>query len=327
MKSIFILLILFTSLNSCYKKKYYNNKTSEVISISSYDAPNFDSFSISLPVGNILILTDFPEVISFDNKKLSSTLDSISNHFDKISSTKESKCLTSNIPIEYPYYEIKELLEDSKSVSFEHILKLPQKKGLDISIEKVSKKCNDNSNLEIQYCLVIKKQNKLIKLYNIGYTLFGDLTETSKYWFIDNNYIINTRTVSSVSGNDEYYVHMLNKFTLNDEGTLINYFEKSDGSYENKYEKGLIKDHLKHGSWVEKKPNYGYVNSETYVEAKYSNGIPVKKWYYYMLETIEEVNDEGYVINTITKKTDKLLMTEEYSDKGVLLKREIIGNK
>ena len=126
-----------------------------------------------------------------------------------------------------------------------------------------------------------------------------------------------------VSGNEEFYIGDLNTYTIIDSGSLAAYFDKSDGAYSSKIEEGYIKNHLKDGKWIEKKANFGYVNNETYGVGNYKNGVQIGMWNYFMLKTIEKANDQGYITNTYTKKIEQLLMTEEYTDNGKLLKREL----
>lgn len=277
-----------------------------------------------LPIGSKIILTDFPKEVPLENKELSTLLNDLSVYVDTMNNRTTSKCFVSEIPIQYHYYEQRDLLSDYQPDRLENVFTLPKKNGFDITIEKVSNTCNDNVKLPVQYCLTVRKGDKYIKRYNIGYTHYGSLSSTTKHWYIDKHFIIHTRIVADVAGNEETYVHKVKKYILTDKGDLVDYFDKSVGKYEDKEESGLINNHMKNGFWIEKKTNYGYLNAETYVKGEYSNGLPIGKWEYFDLETIEEVSDEGYVINTITKKGTTLLMIEEYSNNGELIKREII---
>ena len=319
--SIFLILFSLSCKDFALSEK---KEIAGIISVNEERIFNNDTFYNLLPIGSKIILTDFPKEVPLQNKELSSLLNEWSAHFDTMNNKEASECFVSATPIQYRYYEIEELLLDTKPSKFENVFRLPNKNEFSIHIEKVSSICNDAINLPIQYCIAIKKGNEYIKRYNIGYIHYGDLSETTKYWYIDTNYIIHTRIVGDVAGNEETYVHKIKKFKLTHQGDLVDYFDKSSGQYEDEEESGLVKNHMKNGLWIEKNTNYGYLDTETYVEAQYANGLPVGKWKYYELETIEEVNDEGYVINTLTQKGSKLLMTEEYSNNGDLIKREIL---
>lgn len=323
--SLFLILFSFGCKDfALSEKKEVAGDLVQTIAINEKHTLEIGVLNSPLPIGSKIILTDFPKEVPFENKELSSLLNDLSVYVDTMNNRTTSECFVSDIPIQYDYYEPEELLLDSKPSKFENVFTLPTKNGFDIAIEKVSSICNEAINLPIQYCLTVKKDDEYIKRYNIGYTHYGDLTSTTKHWYIDKHYIIHTRIVGDVAGNEGSYMQDLKKFSITEAGNLVDYFDVTNGDYETEAENGSIKNHLKNGLWVEKKPNYGYLNTETYVKGEYSNGLPVGKWEYYDLETIEEVSDEGYVINTITKKGTKLLMTEEYSNNGELIKREII---
>lgn len=292
-----------------------------------------DSIS-QISLGSKFLIYNFPKggvnnKISSKNKHYNYLLDSIYITYERIDNLKTSNCYKSNEGILHEYFESDELVDDSNTEYFEYLTKLPKIHDFEISIEKVTKKCNNANSLETQYCLVLSKNKKVIRRYNIGYIDYGDLSTSSKYWFISKDYIVHTRIFGEVAEEDEEFsstfISKVNSYIITKSGHLVSYFNKN-GIYKTETEEGLVNDHLKHGEWIEKKSNYGYVNNETYAIGNYTNGLKTGMWNYFELETIEVVNDDGYITNTHTKKGSRLLMTEEYSDNGELLKREILDN-
>lgn len=210
-----------------------------------------------------------------------------------------------------PMYGRESIYIDSKTKNFEQIYTLPNRYGLNIYIEKVAKKQNPNNRTEQQFCFSIYKNNVLINRYNIGYVYYGDLVESYKVWFVDNNYFIHNRLIGVVSGNSDTYIGKLHTYSLTQKGDLIRYFEIENGEFKDQEETGKIINHLKEGIWLERPTNYLINENEAYVIANYKEGKPTGTWQYFDL-----VNN--------SEKGSKLLMTEEYSDNGELLKREIL---
>ena len=285
------------------------------ISKSIEDSSKFES----LPIGSSFVKFGFkeniPTIDENDVKIVNDTtikIDSILNCVYKLMEMNSKKIISSEDGIQPPY-DRKSIFLDRNSKHFEPIYLLPNKYGLNINIEKVSKKYNSNNNTEVQYCLSIYKNNKLVKRNNIGYVYYGDLVESYKVWYIDEEHIIHNRIIANVSGNLETYIGQLHTYKITPTGEILRYFDAENGSFNNKEEKGKIKNHLKEGFWSEKKYN-PYYDQYSYIEANYKEGKPIDKWNYYDL--VDDI-----------KKGSKLLMTEEYSGDGELLKRNILNQE
>ena len=332
---IFSTIILFFSLSNKSLLKTRETQINTSTSLTTYKAgfkniKQNDSTSY-LSRGSKHLLFNFPKGgfsndKSSNNKNYQAVLNSIYGTYNRINNLQTSSCYTSDKEILHNYFESEDLVDDASTQYFEHLAKLPKIHGFEISIDKVTKKCNKENNLNTQYCLTISKNEKIIRRYNIGYIDYGDLNTSLKYWYISKDYTVYTRIFGEVAEEDDEYsstfISKVNTYIITKSGHLVPYYNKN-GAYKTEAEEGLVKNHLKEGIWIEKKQN-GYLDSDTCVKATYKNGLPIDKWHYYKLELIEEVNADGYIIKTYTKKTDTLMMTEVYSNDGELLKREIL---
>ena len=318
---ISILLLIIVACFSCVtitNKRGKEKKSEKLLQLKDFTP---------LPLGNSLIKLNFSKKNLFEEGQL---IDSIFKSLEKTISTETSECFLSKKNIEYHYYEINQLSKDSNIKYYEHLFHLPKIYNFDVYIDKVSKKCNniEKLNLETQFCLSIYNKKEVFKRYNIGYIHYGDLAESTKHWFIDENYIIYTRIIGIVAEEDEEientYINVLYKYIITDKGHLIPYYNKEQFFNETKTEKGQVKKHTKVGTWIEKKYNY-LVFEETYVEANYNKGVPIGKWDFYKLELVYD--KEGNINYRESKKTDKLLMTEIYNSEGELIEREIYSQQ
>jgi len=335
-------LISITIFISCNDKQHNKSK---IISSASIQIINSDSVKniipkintgtlniTSLPLGNSHITFNFPTLVPTidenDNNITNATtikIDSILKTAYHFAETKPTIKFNSDKEINETRYLLR-AFPDRKSKTFENIYQLPNKYGFNIYIERITTINNKNNNTNILYTLAIYKGDTISNRYCIGYDYYGDLVESYKVWQIDKNFLLNTRIITNVAGNNETYISKLDKFTITNTGDFVKYFDDKNHNFKSPKESGKIENHLKEGIWFEVKDFDGYINQSSYLETQYKKGIPIGLWKYFTLETIEEANDEGYVINSYTKKGNKLLMTEEYDTNGNLLKREILKN-
>jgi len=333
MKNIIYLMFVIIVLTSCEKEKknlalekspVSKKEIKDTIVIDELYNKKFDKHlqKLSLPIGNLLVLTEFPDKwdlreedveekkgkyeiicdsLSFD---LSSYMYENSLKFDENSLTH----LQNPISMCFNYYE------DYTNYAYAHKIK----KTETIPISEI-KNFKDNINLvftlnvNARYlnALTVNSKGSIIDCINIGYTQnVFEFSYSGKYYFIDKNKIIHLK--SFISLEIEEIRQRYEKYQILSNGKIVRYFDKDSGKYKDKEEEGNIKNHTKDGVWVETKSNM-YIEEHTYVEAQYKLGKPIGIWKYYNI-----VND--------TKKGNKLLMTEEYDTNGNLLKREILKN-
>jgi len=312
------MIIIFSVLSCRNSIKQKDSSNNIEIKFNEVTENDFIKEIKSLPIGSPFIKLNFkenvPTIDENEHKIVNATtikIDSILNTSYRLMEMGSKEVISSEDGIQPPY-DRESIFLDRNSKYFEPIYLLPRKYELNIHVEKVSKEHNPNNNTEFQYCLAIYKKGKLINRNNIGYVYYGDLVQSYKVWYIDGEHFIHNRIIANVSGNLDTYIGPLYKYTLTPKGELLRNFNTDNEHFENKEEKGKIKNHLKEGVWLEKKHN-PYCDQFSYIEAVYKSGKPISKW--------KDYNIEGG-----TKKGSKLLMTEEYSDTGELLKREILVN-
>ena len=111
------------------------------------------------------------------------------------------------------------------------------------------------------------------------YNYYGDI---DKYFYIDKNYIIHIKYFG-VRDDSNSRLLIYKKYKILDNGTIVQYFDKTEGNYESEVEQGEIKNHLKEGIWKEALSNF----QTNYVIKKYHQGE--------VIDNIEIVNikDDG----------------------------------
>ena len=309
------LLYILLVLSSCKSKNQV--KTSSKLEVrevvnNTITKEEHDTLNITnIPFGNKYVKDSFPKTIIFSDKKNSKIKDIINTVYE-LEKVKSKRQFNSEKEISRTESLLR-IFSDRNSKIIENIYNLPIKKGFKTAIEKISTKDNPKNKAQTIYCLSLYQNNKLISRNIIGYLYFGDLVEYYMVWHIDNDFVISTRLIEGVEGNEETYVSELDKFTITKNGDLIRYFDEENNNFKDSNEKGKIENHLKEGNWFEIKKFNGYLKEPTYIEAKYKKGLSFGIWKYYNL-----IAD--------TKKGNKLLMTEEYDTNGNLLKREILKN-
>ena len=149
-----------------------------------------------------------------------------------------------------------------------------------------------------------KKSNELIDHLNIYNTLSWVYSTQDKLFYIDKDTIIHCKTFR----NNEETIRYLRyeKWQIKSNGKFVRYYEK-EGYFKNEEEQGTVKNSMREGKWIEKKPN-GWVEKKTYLESYFEAGEPIGEWEFY-----------DYTNN----KKGKLLYTESYEN-GELVKRKFV---
>ena len=315
-------LLVFSSCQNIKEQKKENQKE------ASLKTPNNDKLkvndssylskkplkNISLPIGDSLLLHDFPEKweISKQNKN-EKILDAISKSQERfianmVNTTESSKDTLSHKRIKYlEYYNnyLSYLFSFNKNNEFEktkNIYSILEKKKYDVVIATSTEKFTSTR----VYIYTINKQNEIIDGINISYNIGRDLYSNVRYFYIDSNLIIHLKSFTFID--DETILESNEKHQINTNGKIIRYFSDNQ-KYITKKHNGTTANNTQVGYWTEIQSNY-FVDDITFSDGKYLDGLKIGTWNYFNLEN--------------SKKGSNLLMTEEYSNDGELLKREIL---
>jgi len=273
-------------------------------------------------IGSALLLNDFPKFWSYTS---TTNKEYDSNSKNKFNILLEDIDNSNNIPIEndidvnidytgdndfIPYYDsFYQSKEEVSENSFKPVRVFKLNKNIFVSFfeRKTIGESRVSKRLDI---IVYNNKNKIIDGLNICLIGNGDQHAYSNNFYIKNGiiYLRNFYIYDGESSSSRIF-----QYNILNSGNIVPYLEQKDGEFKNESENGKIKNNTKNGDWVEIRPNR-FVEENTYLEATYHQGKSIGKWNYYNL-----VDDN--------KKGTKLLMTEEYSKDGVLLKREIFRNQ
>ena len=163
-------------------------------------------------------------------------------------------------------------------------------------------------------------ENKVISSVNIYYGVninynhnksrYKDFTQgfVNKFFYISKAGLISIYYFDYIyEGEGEKYKYLRKEdWIVKENGKFVRYYKK-EGSFENEEEQGVVKNSMREGSWIEKKPN-ALVNKPTYLESSFKEGEPIGKWKFY-----------DYTNN----KKGKLLYTESYEN-GNLVERTFL---
>ncbi len=289
---------------------------------TSYTQQQTESKSkwVNQEIGSQSLLTDFPEFWSYrgneseeaDKNKFNLRLREI----EKSNKLNKSENISDDISYKgknhfVPYYDSFYSLKKEKGLpNFDLIKRFYFNEKTTISIYK-KENYNQSSGILQRLDLVIHDGQKgLVDGLNICLIGSGDQHAYSNNFYI-NNGIIYLRNFYIYEG--ESSSSRIVKYKILNSGNVVPYFEQKEGKFNSKSEKGEIKNNTKTGDWIEIKYNR-FLGENTYLMAKYKEGKPIGKWNYYNLA------DNN-------RKGSKLLMIEEYSEEGKLLKRKIFENK
>jgi len=275
----------------------------------------------SLPIGNKLLLTNFPDKWEFDpeapeeNKyqNLSESLykytDSLLYHTDYLIAKDSSNCQMFSANKYYNYYDHYTEYNFSRNIKKTisvPVARLAHQNSIKDVVFEIEVNPSGSSFINIK---TLGEKGNDIDGKNIGYIKnVYKLTHSGKYFYIDENRIIHVKHFLSID--NQTTKNYAEKFQILSSGKIVRYFDKDIGDYKSESETGKVKNHTQDGKWIEIKNNK-YVGEYTYLESNYKEGIPVGVWKFYNS------------VDKITKGT-KLLMIENYSDSGELLKRDVI---
>ena len=181
-------------------------------------------------------------------------------------------------------------------------------------------RCGDTSPIKrvdlVSYNTVGKKLDQL----NIYYD--NELLYWSNYRFPYIDKLLKINLVYIRYG-EEYEYGGIEKWQIKSNGKFVRYYEK-EGSFKNEEEQGTVKNSMREGKWIEKKPN-ALVNKPTYLESYFKEGEPINEWKFYKADYDTLVYKDGFYTREkyIFKKKGKLLYTELYEN-GELIERQFI---
>ena len=147
----------------------------------------------------------------------------------------------------------------------------------------------------------------------------------NKFFYISKTGIISLYYFDYIyAGEGEEYKYLRKEdWKVKANGKFVRYYEK-EGSFKNEEEQGIVKNSLREGKWIEKKPN-ALVNKPTYLESYFKEGEPINEWKFYKADYDTLVYKDGFYTREkyIFKKKGKLLYTELYEN-GELIERQFI---
>lgn len=121
--------------------------------------------------------------------------------------------------------------------------------------------------------VILNNQNKVINSLNLNYIsnstkIFSESETPEKHFYIDKDYIIHIKyflgwgegSISTLA-----YV----KYKIQEDGSIIRYFDQKEGAYKSYIEEGAIKNNTKEGKWKE----YLGGRDNMYAILNYKNGI------------------------------------------------------
>jgi hypothetical protein len=274
MKYLLIIITAFISLSCKEKGQEIINIETKVDTIKKKNNEltyNFDTIKISsLPFGNKMLIDNF--------KKTGS---------DYEVTKKENDVYMTSGSIFFKLYE--RLIENNKT-SFSKFYKFPQKNTIDFGLNFITpvdsistyqgyyaltdrlpnigkykilifnsvESENDLFNLAKNIDLVIvNNENRIIDNLNLSRRLhvfdemyYNQYDDYFKYFYIDKDYTIH---IKYFTGWGDAYVRVFAyvKYKIQEDGTIVRYFDQANGFYKTEAEEGNIKNHLKDGTWKE----------------------------------------------------------------------------
>ncbi|WP_313377324.1 hypothetical protein [Chishuiella sp.] len=318
MKNILILIIVFLSL-SCKEKKEKNQpkEADKVLKEESNKnlstSLNFDTIKMAaLPFGNKMLIDNFKKIgIDF-----------------QLSGYELNQLLYSEFEFR-KFYEEKIMMNKKPFLQF---YKFPQKNTIDFGLDYISP-VDSISTYQGYYALtrrlpnigenkilifnsideggilinnidlvIVNKENKILDNLNLSRRVtsneygYDDYVERFfKYFYIDKDYMIHIKYFGDL-GDGGIRVFTYIKYKIQEDGTIVRYFDQANGFYKTEAEEGNIKNHLKEGTWKEMAT---YPEKKYYIK-DYKAGKIEGNIRLYIQEDIES-------IHTIDPKTYKII--------------------
>ncbi|WP_445712277.1 hypothetical protein [Flavobacterium sp.] len=290
----YILVILFISY-SCKKKaeilinndKIEDLKSEKIRKVNIDNQSAFEKIEISsLPKGNIEIINFFKEITynkripyisDFEEEKLSNLEDEVVKYLtreDKISMNIYKYPQKNNYDFGSRYIHELDSIKTNKSF-YIFSNRLPNignnKIYLTHSIESINSNTLDfYRNIDL---VILNKNNLVINSLNLNYVsnnnslfLNGDIPE--KHFFIDKDYYIHIKYFL-YWGEESISTLAYIKYKIQEDGSIIRYFDQKEGIYKSYIEEGTLKNNTKEGKWKE----YLGGHDNMYAILNYKKGI------------------------------------------------------
>ena len=146
----------------------------------------------------------------------------------------------------------------------------------------ITNSLKDKGHSNIINCIdlvVINSNNKIVDNLNLSHSLSitdekynNQYDDYNKYFYIDKDYMIHIKYFTGW-GDAVKRVFAYIKYKIQDDGSIIRYFDNEQGHYKSEVEEGEIKNHTKNGIWKE-----ALNNLETnYCLKTYQNGKIIDK--------------------------------------------------
>lgn len=122
--------------------------------------------------------------------------------------------------------------------------------------------------------VVLDKNDKIINSLNLNYSarytsnIYNDDNHPIKHFYIDKNYIIHIKYFLKW-GEESYSLLAYIKYKIQEDGSIIRYFDQKEGQYKSYIEEGTIKENTKEGRWKE----YLGGRENMYAIVNYKKGI------------------------------------------------------
>lgn len=282
---------------------------------------------IKFPFGSKEIIDEFPEYWKISNPQTNSSekkLNKLSNklnlfwNFPKgVNTGKITQKATKFLECNNHYLSFLFIHNlDKQKELLSPIFSLPKIKGY---TPIISTSTNNNAEKRI-YLHILNDKGDILDGINIRYMLDHGLYSSERFYYIDEDGIIYLK--SFVYLDDKIIQESFMKYHISFKGKIVRYFKNKSFQFLGSLEAGKVLNYTKENKWIELTNNY-YLQEKTFLEANYKSGIPVGTWKYYSIRS--NLNKKENIIRK-EQKGDKLLMTENYSEKGNLIEREILPN-
>lgn len=251
---------------------------------------NIDSLSFNklkiliLPVGNVQVIKYFNKITynqrisyisDFEGGKLNDLEGEVVNYLEK-------KAINVNI-FKYPQknnydfgrrfiYELDSINTNKDYYLFTNRLPDIGKCKIYLAHSNDSKK-ESNDLLRNIDLVILNNENKVINSLNLNYitnstNYFSESETPFKHFYIDKNYIIHIKYfLDWGEGSTSSLAYV--KYKIQEDGSIIRYFDQKEGAYKSYIEEGTIKNNTKEGKWKE----YLGGQDNMYAILNYKNGI------------------------------------------------------
>ncbi|WP_312076615.1 hypothetical protein [Chryseobacterium sp.] len=289
MKSIHYIFILPCLLYSCKQKDTTHiDKTNDSLKLSGGEKTVSDSFKTeSLPYGNVMLIEKFSkigsdfEVSETENKLLENEDSNFLSYYEKIFKNAEK---STGLSYKFSQKDIIDFglnfLSPVDSIStykgnYALSRRLPNIEKNKVLVFNSIENKGDNISKVIDL-VVVNEKNKIVDNINLSRkllitdekyeNLYGDYF---KYFYIDKDYVVHIKYFTGW-GDTVTRVFAYVKYKIQKNGNIVRYFDQENGFYKSEVEEGMVKNHLKEGSWKEVSTNF----DERFYINEYKEGKP-----------------------------------------------------